>query len=411
LLYTLPLALRDQYELKNRIVGWTAINRVFLAWTLTFVALGVVGFLTKTTGLFSRGWLLSFFVFGFAVLVGLNFSVEKMIKRWMETGSIARRRVMLVCEDTDLLARLRSMDASYSNVDFIAAAILPGKEIDPKDEDFAAGLNQIVARARSFQADDILLVMDWLQPLRVRHITDTLMSQPTPVLISDPYLIGRVSDCRLERLGGLAALKLPKASLTPVQRQAKRIFDLIFALIAVVLLSPLLLAVGVLIRVDSPGPVFFRQRRRGFNQEEFRIWKFRTMSTLDDGDQIVQARQNDSRVTRVGRWLRKFNIDELPQLFNVVAGEMSLVGPRPHAVAHDKFYEQIIGNYPRRLNVPPGITGWAQVHGLRGPTTNEDAMRQRVAHDIEYIETWSLALDFYIIGLTVLSPRAYRNAF
>jgi lipopolysaccharide/colanic/teichoic acid biosynthesis glycosyltransferase len=164
------------------------------------------------------------------------------------------------------------------------------------------------------------------------------------------------------------------------------------------------------VKLESKGPVFFLQRRSGFNRQPFRIFKFRTMTSLDDGDCVPQATRGDPRTTRVGRWLRSLNLDELPQLFNVLKGEMSLVGPRPHAVAHDIYFAEVITNYNYRYAVKPGITGWAQVNGLRGPTETDDAMRARVYYDVNYIENWSLAFDFYILALTVVSPLAYRNA-
>jgi len=180
--------------------------------------------------------------------------------------------------------------------------------------------------------------------------------------------------------------------------------------LALLILSPLFAAIAVLIKIDSPGPVFFKQRRRGYNTEEFRIWKFRTMTSLDDGDVVVQASENDSRITTVGNFLRRTSLDELPQLINVLKGEMSLVGPRPHAVAHDRFFERRIALYPRRLNVKPGITGWAQVNGFRGETRTEEMMRQRVEHDLYYIDNCSLGFDLYILLLTLISPKASRNA-
>ncbi|HEX4892386.1 MAG TPA: sugar transferase, partial [Hyphomicrobiaceae bacterium] len=151
------------------------------------------------------------------------------------------------------------------------------------------------------------------------------------------------------------------------------------------------------------------QRRRGYNQYEFRIVKFRTMTTLDDGDIVRQARRNDPRITRVGAFLRRYNLDELPQLWNVLKGEMSIVGPRPHAVAHDREFERRIMRYPRRLNVKPGITGWAQVHGYRGETDTEEKLQRRVEYDLHYIDHWSIWLDLYIVALT-LSRRAFTNA-
>ena len=170
------------------------------------------------------------------------------------------------------------------------------------------------------------------------------------------------------------------------------------------LLAPLFAVVAYLIKRDSKGPVFFLQRRRGFNHREFRIWKFRTMTTMDDGDVILQSQgSSDLRVTKVGHYLRRLNIDELPQLINVLRGEMSLVGPRPHAVAHDKLYETRIEKYPRRLNMRPGITGWAQVNGFRGETDTDEKMRARVDHDLYYIDNWSPWFDLKILLKTVLS--------
>jgi exopolysaccharide biosynthesis polyprenyl glycosylphosphotransferase len=189
----------------------------------------------------------------------------------------------------------------------------------------------------------------------------------------------------------------------------KRVFDIVIASIAIALLTPVLLLVATLIKLDSPGPAFFVQRRYGFNQRQFRIFKFRTMTTMDDGDEVLQARRSDPRVTRIGNRLRRWNIDEVPQLFNVLLGDMSLVGPRPHALTHDREYERKISIYARRHNVKPGITGWAQVNGYRGQTDDEK-MRKRVEYDLYYIDNWSLWLDFFILIRTVLSRHAYRNA-
>jgi lipopolysaccharide/colanic/teichoic acid biosynthesis glycosyltransferase len=173
---------------------------------------------------------------------------------------------------------------------------------------------------------------------------------------------------------------------------------------------PFLVGVALLIRRDSRGPALFLQRRYGFNQQPFRILKFRTMETAEDGDVIVQATRDDARVTRVGRWLRCWSIDELPQLLNVIKGDMSLVGPRPHALSHNREYEQKISRYARRHNVKPGITGWAQVHGLRGETDTDEKMRKRVEHDLYYIDNWSLWLDVRILFLTLFSRNSHRNA-
>jgi undecaprenyl-phosphate galactose phosphotransferase/putative colanic acid biosynthesis UDP-glucose lipid carrier transferase len=187
--------------------------------------------------------------------------------------------------------------------------------------------------------------------------------------------------------------------------------DIIGAAAALVLFSPLLLLCALLIRLDSSGPILFKQKRNGFNGHAFVIYKFRTMRVLEDGDNIPQAIRNDPRVTRLGRWLRLTSIDELPQLFNVIRGNMSLVGPRPHAVAHNNEYQQIVANYAYRHHVKPGITGWAQVNGFRGQTQTVDLMARRVDHDLWYINNWSPWLDLRILLKTLMmiyrQPMAY----
>jgi exopolysaccharide biosynthesis polyprenyl glycosylphosphotransferase len=187
-------------------------------------------------------------------------------------------------------------------------------------------------------------------------------------------------------------------------------FDLVIGGAALIAFLPLMILIAVVVRVDTPGPALFRQRRLGRNQRPFTIYKFRSMSVTEDGALIRQATQDDPRITRVGYWLRRLNLDELPQLWNVVRGDMSLVGPRPHAIAHDDDYQRRIDSYPRRLNMKPGITGWAQVNGHRGETDTDEKMRVRVEHDLYYIDNWSLAFDAYIMLLTVLLPKSYRNA-
>jgi exopolysaccharide biosynthesis polyprenyl glycosylphosphotransferase len=177
------------------------------------------------------------------------------------------------------------------------------------------------------------------------------------------------------------------------------------------LLIPLFLMIAVAIKMDSSGPIIFRQRRSGFNGRQFQILKFRTMIVLEDGETIVQAQLNDSRVTRVGHWLRRTSMDELPQLFNVIWGSMSIVGPRPHAVAHDNQFDKLIGNYAYRHHVKPGLTGWAQVNGFRGQTRTITDIEERVRLDLWYIDNWNLKADFKIILMTVAEVMRGENAY
>jgi putative colanic acid biosynthesis UDP-glucose lipid carrier transferase len=191
----------------------------------------------------------------------------------------------------------------------------------------------------------------------------------------------------------------------------KRGVDLVFGSLLLAVLSVPMLVISLLIKCTSPGPVFFRQRRYGLDGHEIFVWKFRSMRVCENGPAIAQAQQNDPRVTRLGAFLRKTSLDELPQLFNVVAGSMSLVGPRPHASAHNEQYRQLIQGYMLRHKVKPGITGWAQVNGWRGETDTLDKMIGRVQCDHQYIREWSLWLDLKILLMTVFVVLSRKNAY
>ncbi len=195
------------------------------------------------------------------------------------------------------------------------------------------------------------------------------------------------------------------------ERAAKRGLDILVATAGLLLIAPLLLLTAVVIRLDSPGPILFKQTRNGFNNRPFQILKFRSMRVLEDGDAIRQASRHDSRVTRVGQWLRKLSIDELPQLWNVLRGEMSIVGPRPHALAHDAHYEKLIGDYPYRQHVKPGLTGWAQVNGSRGETPTVETMAERVRLDLWYVENASVWLDIRIMARTFATLLDIKHTY
>jgi putative colanic acid biosynthesis UDP-glucose lipid carrier transferase len=212
-------------------------------------------------------------------------------------------------------------------------------------------------------------------------------------------------------IGDSICIELHRGPLDAFERGVKRLIDIFSALAGLILLSPLLAITAALIKLDSPGPVFFRQTRRGFNGRPFHILKFRTMSTLEDGPTVYQASPSDSRVTRLGKWLRRTSIDELPQLLNILDGTMSLIGPRPHAVAHDNHFDKVVSNYAFRHHVKPGLTGWAQVNGFRGATPTVEDIQRRVEFDLWYIDNWSLRLDFLIVIRTFLEIMRSRNAY
>lgn len=241
---------------------------------------------------------------------------------------------------------------------------------------------------------------------RLSQIADTEVHAEAHVVASRSALGRRAMSTSGPALG----LDIQRAPLSTMDKAVKRAIDLVCAAIAIVFLSPLLLLIAIAIKLDSNGPVVFKQRRNGFNSKPFIIYKFCSMTVQEDGSVITQARKNDRRVTRVGKVLRRSSMDELPQLFNVLKGDMSLVGPRPHALAHDDEYKALIAKYASRHHVKPGITGLAQVNGLRGETGRLEQMVDRVKMDLWYVNHWSLGLDIKILARTcfeVLRDRAY----
>jgi Undecaprenyl-phosphate glucose phosphotransferase len=383
-----------------------------MLWNMVFLMLSTLAFLSKTTGLVSRGWVLMFHPIGLMSLILIERRVAALLEAGLISGRIARSRALLVGSAARItaFAKHAAWDSTIEVSDHLElpprASSTAGSEVEALDE----ALARASARARSLHVETVVLLLDWSESALIDRCTAAFLQLPVSVHVLAHDTLRHYPSVRVADVAGRVTLRLTDLPLTPWQEASKRVLDVTLAGAGLLLLAPLLAVAAFLIKLDSPGPVFFRQRRRGFNHREFQIWKLRTMTTLDDGDNIEQARKGDPRVTRIGRLLRRYNIDELPQLINVLRGEMSLVGPRPHAVAHDRLYETCIEEYPRRLNMLPGITGWAQVNGYRGATETPATMRKRVEYDVFYIQNWSLSFDLYILALTVLSPRAYRNA-
>jgi putative colanic acid biosynthesis UDP-glucose lipid carrier transferase len=216
---------------------------------------------------------------------------------------------------------------------------------------------------------------------------------------------------RLEDMGGIPVVGLLVTPFTGINGFVKRSSDVVLSLLILLLISPVLLAVAIGVKMSSPGPVIFRQRRTGLDGEIIEVYKFRSMRSLEDGQVVVQARRGDSRITPFGAFIRRTSLDELPQFVNVLQGRMSIVGPRPHAVAHNEQYRRLVKAYMARHKVKPGITGWAQVNGLRGETETLDKMAARIEYDLEYLRNWTLGLDLLIIARTVKLVFFDRGAY
>jgi putative colanic acid biosynthesis UDP-glucose lipid carrier transferase len=279
------------------------------------------------------------------------------------------------------------------------------------DVPLLGGLNDLPHYIEEHGVKDVFITLPLTSQPRILQLMETLQNTTASVhFVPDIFGVSIIQG-RLEDMGGVPVVGLLATPFTGINGLLKRASDIVLATLILILITPVLLAVAIGVKLSSPGPVIFRQRRTGLDGEIIEVYKFRSMTVQDDGPVVQQATRNDPRVTRFGALIRRTSLDELPQFFNVLKGEMSIVGPRPHAVAHNEQYRKIVKAYMARHKVKPGITGWAQVNGLRGETDTVDKMARRVEYDLEYLRNWSLGLDLLIIARTVKLMFFDRKAY
>jgi Undecaprenyl-phosphate glucose phosphotransferase len=274
-------------------------------------------------------------------------------------------------------------------------------------------LEDLITLGRSGRVDQIIIALPAAADHRTADIARRLAQLPVSLhvcthLASD--LIDEIPAHGVSRIGPIGLIDVKTKPLSDWGRHLKAVEDIVIGTIALVCLAPLMALIALAVKLESPGPVLFKQRRHGLNRRVIEVMKFRSMHVQENGADVKQATRNDPRVTRLGRVLRATSLDELPQLINVLRGEMSLIGPRPHALVHDDHYGEMLEGYANRHQVKPGMTGWAQVNGFRGPTETPDKMQSRVDHDLYYIDHWSLWLDLRILAMTVFVGLRHKNA-
>jgi putative colanic acid biosynthesis UDP-glucose lipid carrier transferase len=385
------------------------VGKLLGGLTLSFLVLIGILYLLKLAEDFSRGWMLLWFALTVVIVCTVRSGALRYV-RSLKSAHRMRERIAIVGKG-NAAERLRSKLHRHADLEVVGVYDDPLDIEDQYAGSAGRGVSSLFEQARIGEVDQIIIALPKLEQAEVkralRHLAILsidlyLWTDATPILA--PVLGWRnVGDLQLQ-------LVAPKP-LAEGGQLVKSGFDFVVALAALLLLAPVFALIALAVKADSPGPVFFRQRRFGRNRQIFSIYKFRTMTVMEDGPSIKQAEKNDVRVTRIGRFLRRNSLDELPQLLNVLKGEMSLVGPRPHALVHDKQYAPQIEHYTWRHRVKPGMTGWAQVNGLRGETKVNDDMRRRMEHDLHYIENWSVWLDFEILFRTVLTVLAKSAAY
>lgn len=388
-------------ETRAAVVNWTFA--IFLVATVIFCL--KVGDSTSrlSTGIFA--------VLGFVALPASRWALGIWLRRAICTGAVRGRPSMLIGDAAELdkvvpaqmLMRLGLDEVRRFGLSTPAPGI-HGSALAPADVD---ALKSALQFARQHRIEEIVLAMPWSDIERLDAVRAKLRSVPLPVKLLPDEVMSELLDAPRVDFGASIAIEVQRAPLSRFELAQKRSLDLIVASVAMLLLLPLFTIIATAIKLDSRGPVIFCQRRNGFGGREFTIFKFRSMTVMEDGSKVVQAQRHDKRVTRVGRFLRASSLDELPQLLNVLLGQMSIVGPRPHAIAHDDEYSKLISGYAFRHHVKPGITGWAQVQGLRGETPELGLMERRIEMDLWYINNWSVWLDLRIILRTFL--EVFRN--
>lgn len=395
-----------------------AWQRVGTTWITVALFLITLGFLLKSSTVMSRAWALSWFVAGGAALLMVRAMCTFWVRRLKHRGTFDQRIAIFGA------GAQGERFANYVQTHDRLTISLIGFFDDRRDGRVPASaanvpvlgnLSALVSMIRDGRVDQVVVALPWSAETRLQQIVSRLALTPVKIRLAPDLASFAFARRPLVMLGEMPVMTLFERPISGIDAGVKALEDRILTVMILLLIWPLLLIIAILIKLDSPGPVFFRQPREGFNNRSFRVYKFRTMyHNRSELHSINQASRDDPRITRIGRILRRTSLDELPQLFNVIEGDMSLVGPRPHAPstrAGGRLFSDVVASYAARHKVKPGITGWAQVCGWRGETDTEDKLIKRFEHDLHYIENWSIGFDFYILFRTVGSLLLPKNAF
>ena len=397
-----PRTLQNQLASNSLPIAMGVVAR----WMVLLAALLAIGYATKFSAHYSRRAVLTWAVLGPAFIVMTTLALQEVMRSFLRDPANARRTVFAGCTESSLALARRLRHSPDFGMKVHGFFDDRGRErlnldLDPEVR-LLGRLNDLPAFVHSNKIDVIFIALPVRQVARIIDLIDQLRDTTASMYYLPDIVVFDLIQARSMVIEGIPALSMCESPFFGYRAIAKRATDVLISATALLLAAPLMLAIALLVRLTSRGPVIFRQRRYGLNGEEIMVYKFRTMTVTDDGPTIVQATKLDPRTTRVGRFLRRYSLDELPQLMNVLGGQMSLVGPRPHAVAHNELYRKLIKGYMLRHKVKPGITGLAQVNGLRGETRTVEQMEARIRFDLEYLRNWSLELDLQILAKTVL---------
>ena len=398
--------------------SWADLGDIFSSivsrWFVVYVLVILSGYFSMSVELLSRVVMVSWLIITPVVLTVMALAVQLMMTALYSRGSARRKAIFLRFNQGSALLAKRMLFEPLLGIDpigYFDREQMQGEDAPPLP--WLGRIEDVVAYVRENATDIVYLGLDMAENPEVRDLMEALQDSTVSIYyIPDTKLFG-VPGIQVTEMAGVPLLVVAETPFLGLSLALKRLMDIVISLILLIALAPVLLGVALAVKMSSPGPVLFRQQRYGIGGKEIAVYKFRSMrlQSPDEAALVRQATQNDDRITRVGWFIRKTSLDELPQFINVLQGSMSIVGPRPHAVQHNELYRKLIPGYMLRHKVKPGITGWAQVNGLRGETDTVDKMRRRIQHDLIYISHWSVSFDVRIIIRTAMLVFRDANAY
>lgn len=388
--------------------------RVSLAWLITFLALVFIAFVTKTSEQFSRVVLVAWFVATPLLLILARYFLRSIFAHLRSLG-MNNRTVAIIGMTQHGLHFARDLENNpefgYNVVGFYDDRTERIHKEVLNHYPHLGSFEDMITSAREGEWDQLYLALPVEAKKRTMRLLEELSDSATPIRLLPDYFTTNLLHSKFIEIADHPVLCIYDSPFSGDHALLKRIEDILVGSLILTLISPIMLLIAAAVKFTSNGPVLFKQTRYGLKGEKIRVWKFRSMTVCENDHDVKQATRGDSRYTKIGEFLRKTSLDELPQFFNVLQGTMSIVGPRPHAVVHNEQYRSLIPGYMLRHMIKPGITGWAQINGWRGETNTVYKMRKRVEFDLEYMREWSLWLDIKIIFLTVFKAFRDKNAY
>ena len=412
--FLLVAELNGLYRQSSRTSWPKEFRQILVNWAMTLAGLMGLAFVTKTSADFSR-----LVVTIWAAVAPLALGTWRLaLRRFLRSLRLKgiQTQTVAIAGSTAVGQRVVEAILTDPTLGLVVRGVYDDRSPPRRHQGleelapFVGSLDELVEHAKDSRIDVVYIALPMRAEARAAELIRRLADTTATVCFVPDFFVFDLLHSHWSSLGGVPILSVFDTPFKGIEGWMKRTEDIVLGTCALLAISPVMIAVSIGVRLSSPGPILFRQRRYGLSGKEIYILKFRTMTVCEDGLQVRQAQQNDSRITRFGAFLRRSSLDELPQLLNVLGGSMSLVGPRPHAVAHNEIYRRKIQGYMLRHKVRPGITGWAQVNGWRGETDTIEKMEKRVEHDLQYIQRWSIWMDIAIMFLTVFGRKTRQNA-